>query len=370
MTAGLFNEVVGQEKAVATLTASAVRPVHAYLFVGPPGSGKSAAARGFAAALLCPANPADGTCDSCRRVLAAVHPDVIEVERQGAAISIDAAREVSRLASTSPVEGDRKVIVLHDFHLVEHAGPALLKTIEEPPPTTVFVILAEYVPPELVTISSRCLRVDFDALSSTEVAHILEREGMDPSQAAALAQAAGGRLDRARLLATDESFEVRRQAWQGVPARLDGTGAAAAVVADELMGLLESSIGPLKARHDAELTALGERNARAGEVAGAGGAGKPGGRAVKAMLSAGVAEMEARQRREQRRQRTDELRSGLAALAGAYRDRLIAAPDARRRSGALRSLGRIDRLARDLQYNPGELLQLQALLIRLGRDTL
>ncbi len=96
----LYAGVVGQEKAVAVLTAAAARPVHAYLFVGPPGAGKGAAARSFAAALLCPANQAgegpDGTCDSCRRVLAGVHPDVIDVEREGAAISIDTARGRSR----------------------------------------------------------------------------------------------------------------------------------------------------------------------------------------------------------------------------------------------------------------------------------
>ena len=89
------------------------------------------------------------------------------------------------------------------------------------------------------------------------------------------------------------------------------------------------------------------------------------------MLNAGVAAMETRHRREQRRQRTDELRGGLATLAGAYRDRLSgAAGDARRQTGAIRAIQRIDQLGRDLQYNPGELLQLQALLTRLGRDGL
>ena len=80
--------------------------------------------------------------------------------------------------------------------------------------------------------------------------------------------------------------------------------------------------------------------------------------------------MEARHRRSQRRQRTDELRSGLAALAGAYRDRLVAATDGRRRAAAVRSIGSIDQLARDLEFNPGELLALQALLSRLGRAEL
>jgi DNA polymerase III subunit delta' len=368
----LYAGLVGQERAVAALAAAAVRPVHAYLFVGPAGTGKAAAASGFAAALLCPNVPGgDGTCETCRRVLAGVHPDVIQVEREGAAISIDAARAVARLAATSPVEGDRKMIVLHDFHLVESAGPALLKTIEEPPATTVFVILAEYVPAELVTIASRCVRVDFQPLSSQQVAVVLEGEGIDPGRAAALAEAAGGRLDRARLLASDDGFDARTRAWLEVPGRLDGTGARAALVADELMRLLESSAEPLKARQEAERAALEERNARAAAVTGAGRSGRSRGRAGRAMLEAGVAEMELRQRREQRRQRTDELRSGLATLARAYRDRLVgAAGDTRRLAAALGAIDRIDQLGRDLHYNPGELLQLQALLTRLGRASL
>jgi DNA polymerase-3 subunit delta' len=368
MPEGFFASVAGQDQAVAALTAAVARPVHAYLLVGPPGSGKAAAARGFAAALLCPASPPDGTCDLCRRVLAGVHPDVIEVEREGAAISIDTARQVSRLAATSPLEGDRKVIILHDFHLVEDAGPALLKTIEEPPATTVFIILAEYVPPALVTIASRCVRIDFQGLSAEAVAQALEEDGIEGGRALMLAQAAGGRLDRARLLAADPDFEVRRRAWQEVPGRLDGTGATAARVADELVGLLEASVQPLRARHEAERAGLEERNARAATVAGGGRSAQVGARAARALLTAGVTEMETRQRREVRRQRTDELRAGLAALAGAYRDRLAAAEDDQRLARALRAVERIDRLGRDLQYNPGELLQLQALLTRLGRD--
>jgi DNA polymerase-3 subunit delta' len=404
--AALFAAVVGQGQAVEALRAAAVRPVHAYLFVGPPGTGKAAAARGFAAALLCRSLPADGTCETCRRVLEGVHPDVINFEREGAAIGIDTAREVTRLASTSPVEGNRKVLILHDFHLVKEAGPALLKTIEEPPASTIFVIMAEYVPPELITIASRCVRIDFDLLTPAEVAATLVSEGVPVDQAADLAAASGGRLDRARLLATDKGFEARRAAWQSVPARLDGLGATAAALADELYGLLESSVEPLRARHEAERVALEERNAKSVDVTGRGG-GRAGSRAVKAMLNSGIGELENRQRRELRRQRTDELRSGLATLAGAYRDRLaeavatgLVAPAgtpadgaagpgatdrpyltvvpppgagggssaaARRRDAALAAIDRIDKLGRDLLYNPGELIQLQGLLVRLGR---
>lgn len=357
---GLFADVPGQPRAVDALRAAAHRPVHAYLLVGPAGTGKLAAARSFAAFLLCP-HGGDGTCDTCRRVLAGTHPDVTVVEREGAFITVDAAREVGRLAARSPVEGDRKVLVLQDFHLVREAGPALLKTIEEPPPSAVFVVLAEYVPPELVTIASRCVQVDFAPLSPATVIAELVAGGIGPELAAELAAAAGGRLDRARLLAEDPSFEARRQAWLSVPGRLDGRGRAAAVLADELVALLEGSVAPLRARHEAELAALEERNARALEINGKVGRGARGG------VKAGVRELEDRQKREVRRQRTDELRTGLAILAGAYRDRLAAAtrPEAQRAAGD--AVGLIHRLGADLANNPGELLALQALLARLGR---
>ena len=187
--ASLFGSVVGQERAVEQLLGAAPRPVHAYLLSGPAGIGKRQCATGFAAALLCPGTSAtgvpDGDCDVCRRVLAGVHPDVVSVEREGPFISIDTAREVTRLALMSPVEAARKVVVLHDFHLVRDTGPALLKTIEEPPATTVFVVLAEYIPPELATIASRCVQVDFVPVGLEEVAAALEESGVAPEVALA-----------------------------------------------------------------------------------------------------------------------------------------------------------------------------------------
>ena len=356
----LFADVPGQARAVAALRAAARRPVHAYLLTGPAGTGKAAAAVSFAAMLLCPSG-GDGTCDTCRRVLAGAHPDVATVEREGAFITIDTAREAARLAARSPVEGDRKILVLPDFHLVRDAGPALLKTIEEPPASAVFVILAEYVPPELITIASRCVPVEFAPLAPTTVIAELVADGASPALAEELAAAAGGRLDRARMLAADPEFEARRQAWLSVPGRLDGRGHAAAVLAEELVGLLDRSVAPLKARQDQEMAALEARNARALEVNGKVGRGGRGG------LKAGVRELEDRHKREVRRQRTDEMRTGLAILAGVYRDRMAAATNPGAQRVAADSVGLITALGAALSNNPGELLALQALLCRLGR---
>src|SRR5437879_5445932 len=185
----VFDRVTGQDRAVARLEAAARTPVHAYLFAGPPGSGKRAAAMAFAAALLCP-DGGCGACAACERVLDGVHPDVVVVERTGPYITVDQAREIVRLAMRTPNEESRKVLVLTDFHLVREAAPTLLKIIEEPPESTVFVILADHVPPELDTIASRCVRVEFQSLGFDHLQALLLAEGVDPPVAEEAAAAA------------------------------------------------------------------------------------------------------------------------------------------------------------------------------------
>lgn len=332
----VFDDVVGQPDAIDQLRAAARAPVHAYLLVGPPGSGKRAAARAFAAALLCPSGGC-GTCDVCVRVRAGTHPDVVGVERQGPFITVGQAREIQRLALRSPNEGARKVLILNDFHLVREAGPTLLKIIEEPPESTVFVILADDVPPELVTIASRCVRIDFGGLVVADLVASLVAAGIDPLVAAEVAPSAGGRLDRARRLASDPGFSARRGAWASVPARLDGTGATVALVAGELIDLV---------------TGAAQTAAAATEQEGVGGG-----------ASGTKKEVAERQRRELRRLRMDELRLGLATLAGAYRDALAAGTAA---PGAY--VGAHDAIraaAAALPRNPNESLLLQSLLLRL-----
>ena len=345
----LYAAVPGQERVTAGLLASAAAPVHAYLFTGPPGTGKRNAALGFAASLLCP-NGGDGDCRVCRQALAGTHVDLLVVERAGASITKPQASEIIGLASRSPVEGRRKVIVLVDFHLVQDAGPMLLKTIEEPPPSAVFVVLADHVPPELVTIASRCVRFEFVPLSEERIRAVLEAEGVSGAAADEAARASGGRLDRARLLATDSEVAARRGAWEQVPVRLDGTGATVALLAAELLDLI-SRVGAegLAAREAAEMAALDERAGLTGERL-TGGARK---------------DVEDRFKRERRRVRTDELRWGLATLAAAYRDRALIATRPRAVAAALDAAGAVHAAEEALVRNPNEVLLLQALLLRL-----
>ena len=343
----LYSAVPGQERVIEQLRRAAAHPVHAYLFVGPPGTGKHEAALGFAASLLCP-NGGDGTCRVCRQVLAGTYVDVAVVERLGPFITVDQAHEITRMASRTPTEGRRKVLVLVDFHLADKAAPALLKTIEEPPPSTVFIILADHVPPELVTIASRCVRIDFLPLTEENIIETLEAEGIGSDAAAEAARAAGGRMDRARILASDPEVVARRSAWESVPARLDGTGATVATIVNELLDLLaRGGAAGLAERQDAELAALGERERLTGE------------------RGSGRKELEARHKREQRRWRIDELRWGLAILAAAYRDRAARATSTRAASDALSASVAVQNAAEALIRNPNETLLLQALLLRL-----
>jgi DNA polymerase-3 subunit delta' len=341
----LYDGVIGQDAAVACLRAAVRAPVHAYLFVGPPGVGKQLAARSFAAALLCPEGGC-GACDECSRALHATHPDVVLFERSGARMSVDDAREIQRLATRSPVEGHRKVIVIPEFHLAAPIAAALLKTIEEPPESTVFVALAESVPADFVTITSRCVRVDFRPVPEQVLVDALMAEGVDPEVAAAVAVAAEGRVDRARLLASDPGFGTRRALWQAVPDRLDGRGATVAALADELLASLETIVEPLAARQAEELAELDARAKAYGE------------------RGLGRKELVDRHKREQRRARTDELRFGLSAMAGAYRDRLLAGG---RATGALAALEAVTAANDGLIRNPNETLLLQALLLRLDQ---
>ncbi len=343
----LWVGVVGQDRAVAQLRASTLTPVHAYLFSGPPGVGKLAAARAFASALLCPRGGC-GHCSVCVRAQAQAHPDLVVVEREGASISVDQAREILRLALRSPVEGERKVLVLVDFHLVTVAAPTLLKIIEEPPPSTVFVVLAEQVTPELVTISSRCVQVPFSALSRTTIIDTLIAEGAASVQAAGAAEVAGGRLDRARLLVNDPALGSRLEFWERLPARLDGTGAAVSVIAAETIELLDgAAVGPLVDRQQAEVAALDARL----EASGSRG-------------SAGVRkELADRHKREQKRVRDDELRFGLGVMSRRYG--AVLASGASEAGGALAAIALINATNEHLERNPNLALLLQSLYLRL-----
>lgn len=344
----VWDDVVGQKPAVEHLRAAAARgPVHAYLFVGPAGSTKLEAARAFAASLM--SSGEDREQRDARLILAGEHPDVREVHRIGASISADQAKEVVRVSSLAPTEGARKVLILDEFHLLSPNGAAMmLKTIEEPPDSTMFIILCDFIPHDLITISSRCARIDFRTIGADVIAARLLTEGINPAGAMVASKAALGNLDRARVLATDPALAERRKAFLGAPGQLDGTGAVAMRLAGELLALIDAAAAPLAAKHESEIVDLDARIKEHGE------------------RGSGKKQLEDRHKRELRRHRTDELRSGLATLASVYRDQALASTTPGSRgfdiAGCADAVAQVHRALEAMDRNPNERLLLESLL--------
>jgi DNA polymerase III subunit delta' len=340
-----FAEVVGQAEAVAQLTASALHPVHAYMFVGPRGSGRWAAARGFASLVLSEGLSGESADRARRLALRGEHPDLVRIDPTGNQYRDEEVREIIIEASRTPVEGARKVIVAGRFHTANATAIGrLLKTLEEPPESTVIVLLSEEVPDEQITIASRCLTVPFRAVAHEAVVEWLASRGVDSESADLVALASGGDLLRAADLMGDSDVATRHSAWRSIPDRLDGTGAAVAIAVDELRELIDQAQGPIDGRHARELEDLAFREESLGT------------------RGSGRRDLEAAQKREVRRLRLDELRFGLATLAGIYRDRVVTSPS-RPPLAAIEAI-RDANLA--LMRNPNEALLLQALFLTLS----
>jgi len=221
------------------------------------------------------------------------------------------------------------------------------------------VLVADDLPSSVATIVSRCVQIPFDAISPTVMTAWLVDHGVDLALAESVAAASGGRLDRARLLVNDAGFAARQQQWRSVPARLDGTGAAAATVAFELLASADDALAPLREQHTQEIAALVEQAEANGSK------GVPGRK-----------QMEDRHKREERRWRTDDLRFGLATLAEVYRDRLVGtvgAADgpgspgsATERRRAAREVDAITEASTALGRNANESLLMDALMVELS----
>jgi DNA polymerase III subunit delta' len=331
----MWDGVIGQEQAVDRLRRAVERPSHAYLLAGPRGSGVLEAARCFAAALVCP-DGGCGACNACRRARSARHPDVIEVEPAGTFVVVDQVEDMMKEAFTSPFEAERKIIIVTEAdRMNEPAANKLLKTLEEPPARTHFLLLSEAPDELLPTVRSRCQRIDFAALSDADVTAALVAFGIEPPAAAAAARLASGRLDRARALAgppgsalaedaAGKAGAVRagapglplgalRAAALEVAGSLDGTGAAAALGAEALQAVLTDALAGLERGQKAEAKALETELTEAGYPD----------RLARRLRR----DLEQRQQRASRRARTDALAEIVTALEWFYRDALVAGAD-------------------------------------------
>jgi DNA polymerase-3 subunit delta' len=323
----VWDDVVGQPAAVAELRAAASDPsamTHAWLFTGPPGSGRSVAARAFAAALQCPQHGC-GECQSCRTVLARTHSDVREVVPEGLSISVRSMRQLVQSAARRPATGRYQVLIITDAdRLTENAANALLKSIEEPPDQTIFLLCAPSDHPEdvAVTIRSRCRPVPLRTPSAAAIADVLvRRDAIDPETASWAASVAGGHVGRARRLARDDAARRHRELVLGLPLRLRRLGDAF-VFASDLVRDAKAEAAELSESRDAA-----ERE----ELAVAMGAGGTGKGAAAAARGAKAAERDLERQQKSRNTRTqrDALDRALVDLAGFFRDALVVSSGAR-----------------------------------------
>ena len=280
------------------------RVTHAWLFTGPPGIGKLHTARVFAAALNCPAG-GDGTCDTCRRILRGVHPDVHLIVPEGDNLLVEDVRAVREEASRTHHEAPTAVFILDEAdRMTEAAANALLKVLEEPPPEVVFVLVVRSAEALVGTVPSRARTLPFVSLSLAELTAALDDDlQLLPDQTTWAAAASHGRLARARSLLTDEAARTRRSTVLDLTERLasgqpsDALAAAATVVA-----IADEVAAAARSRQEREVAELEEAFGT--------------GRGTGALRK----RLETRHRRELRRVRFDAIRDSLADLLGAYRD--------------------------------------------------
>lgn len=332
----VFESLIGQHAAIAELQRAAQaaadviaeRPAavgamtHAWLFTGPPGSGRSVAARALAAALQCTnadTEPGCGHCSGCHMVASGTHPDVRSIVPEGLSIGVDEARAVVAGASRRPSLGRWQIVVIEDAdRLTEGASNAILKAIEEPPDRTVFLLCAPSTHPDdvIVTIRSRCRVVPLRIPSVDAIAQVLTNDGVDETTAHWAARASQGHVGRAKRLARDEEARQRRAAVLAIPASLTSLSDCFEA-ADHLVKAAEAEAKALTDTLDAVETE------ELSVALGSGGTGK--GMAGARRGTAGVMkELEKRQKSRATRLQRDALDRALVDLATFYRDVLLA----------------------------------------------
>ncbi|MGW3566305.1 DNA polymerase III subunit delta' [Streptomyces sp. NPDC000941] len=298
---------------------AASKMTHAWLFTGPPGSGRAAAARAFAAALQCVSPdralggaPGCGFCDGCHTALVGTHADVEVVRTDQLSIGVKETRSLVRRAQLSPAGGRWQVIVLEDAdRLTEGAGNVLLKAVEEPAPRTVWLLCAPSLEDVLPTIRSRCRLLTLRTPPVDAVADLLvRRDGIEPGLAASVARATQGHIDRAHRLATDERARARRASVLKLPLRVDDVGGCLKA-AQELIDAATEDAKQVAEETDAKETE--ELRAALGAAAGTGG------RLPRGTAGA-MKDLQDRQKRRATRTQRDSLDLALTDLAGFYRD--------------------------------------------------
>lgn len=379
----VWDAVVGQERAVGVLRRAVERQAersalaHAWLLTGPPGSGRSVAARAFAAALQCPTGGC-GACPDCREALAGSHPDVTVLATEEMQVRKEVVVDLVRRASVAPTRGRWVVVVVEDAdRLRDVAANMLLKEVEEPPPHTVWLLCAPSPEDLLPTIRSRCRVVTLGVPRAEAVARVLQqRHGVSPAEAAWAAAASQGHIGVARRLAVDPDARRRRREVLQTPGRAVGVPGAVQA-AQELRDIAtEESVAAVEAaQHEQDAEWLRMMGVSTPEE-------------LPRQVRTQWRELQESHKRQARRSATDGLDRALLDLLSLYRDVLVVQAGAsvplvngdmradvealaRRSSPAavLRVCDTITTTRRRLAQNAALPLALEGMTVRLGEHT-
>ena len=312
----VWSDVIGQESAVETLQRAVTDPgamTHAWLLTGPPGSGRSVAARAFAAALECP-DGGCGQCRECRTAVDATHADVTVLATEGLSIRVEQARDLVALAAHRPSVAPWRVIIIEDAdRLTERAADSLLKALEEPVARTVWILCAPSVEDVIITIRSRSRHVRLRTPPPEAVAELLvRRDGIEPAMAMYAARAAQSHVGLARRLARDEGARIRRRDVIALAGQIRGVGHAVNAAADLAAIATEESSASSTERDAAE-------RARLLETLGADAAA----RTQPPHVRSQVAALEREQKTRATRFARDVVDRSLVDLLSVYRDALV-----------------------------------------------
>jgi DNA polymerase-3 subunit delta' len=317
--ASVYENLVGQEH-ITTILQGAVAAsrtgfetqemTHAWLFTGPPGSGRSSAAVAFAQALICP-DQGCGACNECQSAKNGSHPDVEIIRTEGLSIKVEEVRELLTRVAWAPSMGGWRVVVMEDAdRLTESAANAMLKAIEEPGTRTVWLLCAPTLHDVLPTIRSRCRHIQLHTPSDAAVAQVLiNRDGITPAMAQFAARVSQGHIGRAKYLALNESVRSTRTTIMNLPLQLNSLAAAfkaAQVLVDLATAQANESAG---ARDEKEIAALQEAYGKGAT-----------GRGMASGAAKAVKELEKEQKSRATRMVRDSIDGALLDIATFYRD--------------------------------------------------
>jgi DNA polymerase-3 subunit delta' len=317
--ATVYDDLVGQDHITAILKSAVAASrtgvetqemTHAWVFTGPPGSGRSSAAVAFAQALVC-ANKGCGACNECQSARNGGHPDVEIIRTEGLSIKVEEVRELLTRVAWAPSMGGWRVVVMEDAdRLTESAANALLKAIEEPGNRTVWLLCAPTLHDVLPTIRSRCRHIQLHTPSDAAVAQVLiNRDGITPAMAEFAARVSQGHIGRAKYLALNESVRSNRTVIMHLPLQLNSL-AAAFKAAQTLVDLATAAAhASAEVRDEKEIAALQEAYGKGAT-----------GRGMASGAAKAVKELEKEQKSRATRMVRDSIDGALLDIATFYRD--------------------------------------------------